>query len=67
MSDTSDWDRLTPEQQKDVNAVRERILRHLNAETEWFYTQHPELCLTWHSVWDVQIRDLIQQSGRRYE
>lgn len=34
MSDTSDWGKLTKEQQADVDAVRDRMGRHLIAECE---------------------------------
>lgn len=52
----SDWEKLTPEQQKDVDAARDRMSRHLIAETEWFYTQHPELRFSWSFVCDALIR-----------
>lgn len=57
MSDTSDWEHLTLSQQKDVDAVRDRMSRHLIAEQEWFYGQHPELRLTWSFTCDVLRRD----------
>ena len=56
MSANSDWEKLTPEQQKDMNAVRDRMGRHLIAETEWFYTQHPELRLSWSFVCEPLLR-----------
>lgn len=57
---TGDWEKLTPEQQKDVDAARDRMARHLIAETEWFYVQHPELQLSWSFVCNPLIRANIQ-------
>lgn len=56
MSDTSDWEQLTKEQQKDVDAVRDRMGRHLIAECEAFYKQHPELQLSWSFECNALIR-----------
>lgn len=56
MSDTSDWEQLTKEQQADVDAVRDRMGRHLIAECEAFYKQHPELRLGWSFVCDAYLR-----------
>jgi hypothetical protein len=57
MSDTSDWELLTKEQQADLNAVRDRMSRHIIVETEAFYVQHPELRLTYSFICDALIRE----------
>ena len=54
---SGDWHELTTEQQEALNAVRDRMERHLIAETESFYTQHPELRLTWDFICDALIRE----------
>ena len=55
---SSDWEQLSEEQQQDVSAVRERINRHLMAEIEAFYQQHPELQLQWSFTCDVLMRGI---------
>ena len=63
---TSDWEQLSEEQQKDVNAVGDRMNRHLTTETEAFYQQHPELQLQWSFTFDVLIRGKHEPlSGRK--
>lgn len=51
-----DWEKLSKEQQLDVQALRERINAHQIAETESFYKEHPELQLTWSFTLDALIR-----------
>ena len=52
----SDWEQLSEAQRKDVDALRDRMNRHLIAETEAFYKQHPELQLQWSFTCDALIR-----------
>lgn len=53
---SGDWEKLTPEQQKEVDALRDRMCRHLIAEAEAFYVHRPELQLTWSFTLDPLIR-----------
>ena len=53
---SGDWLKLTAKQREDVITLRDRMNRHLIAETEAFYVQHPELKLTWSFVCDALIR-----------
>ena len=53
----SDWLKLTPKQREDVVTLRDRMNRHLIAETEAFYAQHSELKLIWAFVCDALIRE----------
>lgn len=49
-----DWEKLSTEQQNDVNTWRDRVSKHLTkyleAEAEAFYQEHPELRLTWSFI-----------------
>lgn len=56
MDNSRDWLKLTAKQREDVISLRDRMNRHLIAETEAFYAQHPELKLTWAFVCDALIR-----------
>jgi|SRR6266704_2356979 len=51
-----DWEKLSKEQQQDVQNLRDRMGQHLIAEAESFYKQHPELQLTWSFTLDALIR-----------
>lgn len=57
---TRDWERLSEEQQQDVDTFRSRINHHLSqyliAESESFYRKHPELQLGWSFSCDVFLR-----------
>lgn len=38
-----DWEELTKEQRNDIRAMKDRMVRHLNAEVEAFYQEYSEL------------------------
>lgn len=37
------WEELASVQRNDIYAMKDRMVRHLNAEVEAFYREHPEL------------------------
>lgn len=47
---------LTPEQRKDVDGLRARMNKHLVAEVEAFYSQHPELEISYSFTCDAKVR-----------
>ena len=53
---SGDWEKLSDEQRKDLDAFRAKISQHLIAECELFYKQHPELRLIWSFTSDALIR-----------
>ena len=54
---SGDWEELTKEQQEALNAVRDRMGRHIMAEAEAFYVHHPEIRLTWNFTCEGLIRE----------
>ncbi len=56
-SSTRDWEKLNVDQKYDVDLLRMRIRDYMIAQTETFYTQHPELRLTWSMTLDALIRE----------
>jgi|SRR5690348_5846657 len=38
-----EWEELASVQRNDIYAMKDRMVRHLNAEVEAFYREHPEL------------------------
>lgn len=55
---SSDWDKLSEEQQAQVNRVRERMAQALIKETEAFYKEHPDtnLQLMWNFTCDARVK-----------
>ena len=51
-----DWHKLSKEKQQEVLTLHDGMKKHLVAETEAFYTKHPELKLSWSLSCDVSIR-----------
>jgi len=54
---TSNWEKLTPEQQKDLLALRDRLRRHILAELEAFYVYHPEIQLTFRFECEAVVKN----------
>jgi hypothetical protein len=55
-SNLNDWEQLSEAQREDVDVLRDRMNKHLIAETAAFYKQHPELQLQWGFTCDALIR-----------
>jgi len=56
VSNASDWEKLTQEQQDAVDMFRNRIVSRMIAETEAFQRSHPTLRLNWSVTVDPIIR-----------
>lgn len=56
MSQENDWDKLSTEQQKAVDAWRERVAVMIDKEREDFEAKHSELRLNWQFTADPLIR-----------
>ncbi len=53
-----DWEKLSKEQQADVQRMRDDTCAYLIADTELFYQDHPELKLLWSFTLDAVIREV---------